>query len=235
MLFRSTSRGSFPNSSKKLSISDNYKPQIPLPVQTIEPPESSEFQLKDSVPTETHNTEYILKTTSDPSKTSLPHVKLKTTLSRQPLSLLVDTGSSVSLIKQSAIEIMPTLTSDKINLRGIDAADVATTTLGHFQLEIPTNTRTQNISYKFHVVKKINLTYDGIIGNDLLNDLVCTINYNTNTLKIQTLHIPLQFIQPVYTIPPRTETVIECSISNPQITEGVIADQNILDSILIAN
>ena len=73
------------------------------------------------------------------------------------------------------------------------------------------------------------------MGNYLLNDLVCTINYNTNTLKIQTLHIPLQFIQPVYTMPPRTEIVIECSISNPQIIEGVVADQNISDSILIAN
>ncbi|CAK1579237.1 unnamed protein product [Parnassius mnemosyne] len=54
-------------------------------------------------------------------------------------------------------------------------------------------------------------------------------------LQIGSNSIKLNFSEPVYTISPRTETVIECTVSNPEVREGVILDQHISNSLLIAN
>ncbi|XP_064292930.1 probable serine/threonine-protein kinase nek3 [Plodia interpunctella] len=65
-----------------------------------------------------------------PSKTLLPHVLIKSSVSDIPLSLLVDSGSSVSLLKHSCIMKHPKLTKDIIQLKGIDPTDNPVCTQG---------------------------------------------------------------------------------------------------------
>ncbi|KAL0818955.1 hypothetical protein ABMA28_008252 [Loxostege sticticalis] len=91
------------------------------------------------------------------------------------------------------------------------------------------------ISHKFHIVNDINLPYDGIIGSDFLTAFNCNINYTKDTLKIFKNTLKLYFNDPFYIIPPRTEAVIECSVKNPEVNEGIIIDQHLSDSLLVSN
>ncbi|KAL0880701.1 hypothetical protein ABMA27_001917 [Loxostege sticticalis] len=69
----------------------------------------------------------------------------------------------------------------------------------------------------------------------MLNAHNCSINYNDNLLHLGKTSIKIHFHDPAFIIPPRTETVIECSVSNPDIKEGLILDQKLSENLLIAN
>lgn len=154
-------------------------------------------------------------------------------MSDRPLSFLVDTGSCVCLIKSSSINKTPKLSDVIITLKGIDPGDDITTTLGSFQMSMFQNPT--KCEHEFHVVEDISLSQDGIIGNDLLKRFGCRINYDEGILHIENNSIKLNFSEPLYTIQPRTEMVIECTVANPQIREGIILDQHVSDSLLVAN
>lgn len=68
-----------------------------------------------------------------------------------------------------------------------------------------------------------------------MQKLGCQIDYLHGLLRIDNDTIHLHFNEPIYTIPPRSETVIECTVSNPNVKEGAILDQHISESLLIAN
>lgn len=160
-------------------------------------------------------------------------------VSQNPLTLLVDSGASVSLIKSTCLQNAPILVKEPINLKGIEPGDHSSTkTLGHLLLEmhlIENKKSSITLFHKFHVINEIHLPFDGIIGTDLLNSFSCKIDYNLNTLTIKDIHIPLQLHEPVYYLPPRSETMIECSVSNSNIKEGLVLDQNQFKDVLIAN
>ena len=178
----------------------------------------------------------IFEITSDPTKILLPHIQVQTSVSNTPLSLLIDSGSSISLIKFNCIQNTPKLRTEVINLKGIDPTEECTQTMGHFNLKLYlSNSPRKFITHKFHLIKNINLPYDGIIGSDMLDNFKCTIDYNKDVLKIDDEDIKLQFRVPTYIIPPRSEMIIECSVKNPEINEGFILDQNISDTLLVAN
>ncbi|CAB3257647.1 unnamed protein product [Arctia plantaginis] len=127
---------------------------------------------------------------------------------------------------------MPRLSNVIITLKGIDPGDEVTPTLGSFKMRIFNNSMKL---HEFHVVDDISLSHDGIIGNDLLKNFSCQVDYSKRILQMENDSMNLNFSEPLYTIPPRTETVIECTVSNPEILEGVILDQHISNTLLIAN
>ncbi|CAF4830994.1 unnamed protein product [Pieris macdunnoughi] len=129
---------------------------------------------------------------------------------------------------------MPNLVDDIIQLKGINSNNETVPTLGHFQLQLFVGIDT-DLAYRFHVVEKIDLGYDGIIGTDFLNDLDGIIDYNSDVLKIRNFTIKIDYSRPVYKIFPRSETIIECTVSNPEQKVGLILDQHLSDSLLIAN
>ncbi|CAF4944161.1 unnamed protein product [Pieris macdunnoughi] len=69
----------------------------------------------------------------------------------------------------------------------------------------------------------------------MLNALGCKIDYTKDLLHIGKITTKLFFNEPVYLIPPRSETIVECSISNPELKEGLILDQKISPNLLVAN
>lgn len=172
----------------------------------------------------------------DVQKRFLPHVLLETQVSKFPLTLLVDSGSAVSLLKITRLHKNIELHKESIKLRGFDTThdDETTSTLGHLRVKLQIS-KDRYLNHKFHVINDIDFPYDGIIGNDLLSKFNCTIDYTTDTLTIKTTKVKLHFFEPFYIIPPRTETIIECSVQNPEIREGLIVDQHLSESLLVSN
>ncbi|KAF9417507.1 hypothetical protein HW555_005430 [Spodoptera exigua] len=64
----------------------------------------------------------------DTTKRLLPHVLVDSPVAEIPLSLLVDSGSAICLLKHSSISKHPRLIKEPIKLKGIDPGDEPTTT-----------------------------------------------------------------------------------------------------------
>ncbi|KAF9404567.1 hypothetical protein HW555_014273, partial [Spodoptera exigua] len=64
----------------------------------------------------------------DTTKRLLPHVLVDSPVAEIPLSLLVDSGSAICLLKHSSISKHPRLVKEPIKLKGIDPGDEPTTT-----------------------------------------------------------------------------------------------------------
>lgn len=141
-----------------------------------------------------------------------------------PLSLLVDIGSSISLLKNSVIKPHTPLNKETLKLRGFNSTDDSVPTLGSVNLTIPLNNKV-SIKHKFHVIENIDFPY-GNVGNDILNEFKGSINFTQEVLKLDKYNIKLYFTDPYYIIPARTEKVIECSVSNSDLEEGLVLDQN---------
>lgn len=75
----------------------------------------------------------------------------------------------------------------------------------------------------------IGFPYDGIIGNDFLSSSHSKIDFNSDKLTTNQVKLNLKFNEPIYVIAPRTKTIIECSVSNLEIGEGLILDENPVD------
>ncbi|CAH4029897.1 unnamed protein product [Pieris brassicae] len=180
------------------------------------------------------DTPTVFEVTSNAIKRSLPYVLLQTNVSEIPIKFLIDSGSSVSLMKQSCVQKKLFFEPPKILLKGINSNSEATKTLGQFPLKFFLSNK-QNITFDFHAVDDINLPYDAIIGNDFLNDLEGIIDYNQNLLTLKNDAIKIDFYNPVYVIPPRSESIIECSVSNPNVKEGLVLDQHFHEDLIFAN
>ena len=130
---------------------------------------------------------------------------------------------------------MPEIIDHKVKIKGIDT-DEDKLILTEGQIHVTINTDEQSVSHLFHMVDKISLPYDGILGNDMFNALGAVINYNDDTLKLKDrITFKMRFNEPVYTIAPRSEAIIECSVMNPDIREGIVTDHHISDTLLVAN
>ncbi|XP_062532989.1 uncharacterized protein LOC101738890 [Bombyx mori] len=75
------------------------------------------------------NCKEIYEINIDTSKKLLPHVLVESPVSDIPLTLLVDSGSAICLLKQSCVLKQPPITPEPINIKGIDPGEEATPTL----------------------------------------------------------------------------------------------------------
>ncbi|CAH4023818.1 unnamed protein product [Pieris brassicae] len=200
-----------------------YMPAIsPLTTSMVDIPNTTPA-IKNNIYNKIHNV------TSYPSEKYLPFVEVQTSVSTKLLKLLVDSGASISLIKKSSIRNMPEIDEHTITFSGIGTADKPMRSFGRIPIEF------NSPRYRFHIIDNINFPYDGIIGNDFLSDNYSNIDFKNESLTISQVELALKFNEPIYTIASRTETIIECSVLNPEIGEGLMVDQNPVDSILIAN
>lgn len=124
---------------------------------------------------------------------------------------------------------MPDITKEIIKIKGIDTINHPISSLGHIPITFA------KVTHHFHVIDGLSIPYDGIIGSDAFIAKDGKIDYTTDSLILGDVTLPLSYKEPVYTIPARTESIIECTISNPQIKEGLVLDQRYSDNLLIAN
>lgn len=167
-------------------------------------------------------------------KRFLPYIKIHTSVNRKPLIFLVDSGASICVLSKKQINDFTQLQNSSIRVKGIDTQKETLKSIGCLNVLLTFNEKLE-IAHTFHIFDNIDLPYDGIIGNDLFMQHKCRINYQLNSLEINNHNIKLSFDEPSYTLEPRTETVIECSVKNPELQEGIILDQHISKSLLVSN
>ncbi|PZC85949.1 hypothetical protein B5X24_HaOG214314 [Helicoverpa armigera] len=175
---------------------------------------------------------------------ALPYIFLNTNYANKPLCFLIDTGASVSIVKLQNFTITPHLSNDKIKLKGLSEDDSHYETLGSFKIDFeytfPTNSKLY-FSYTLNAVSdRVRLNYDGILGNDFLRKLDCDVKYSQNSLLIRGHLIPLNFNRPVYVIPPRSEIIVECPISNSldeleHMKDALVLDHIYSEGVYLAN
>ena len=118
----------------------------------------------------------------------LPLLFLKTSVS-DPIHLLVDTGSSISLLSESLInnpsEIQPVslavkaVTGDKLPITGICT------------LQIVRNGKTLP-PHSFYVTPRLLTEFDGILGNDWFTNQQATINYAQSCVETNSVALPFK-------------------------------------------
>ncbi|KAH9628335.1 hypothetical protein HF086_005785 [Spodoptera exigua] len=181
----------------------------------------------------------VYEISSYSNKVLLPHVYIATSLSTQPLCLLIDTGASISLVKLSSLTNVPELSREIAKIKGFNNTNTHSETLGTRQLHFNLNNNRRE--YKFHLVDdNINLEYDGIIGSDFLNHFKANIDYTSQSINICGQILGINYIQPTYVIPARSEAVIECAVSNYsrehyKNNEGLLLDHSISEGVYITN
>ena len=185
------------------------------------------------IPGKENSIDYKVYEVNTNLKTYLPYVVAQSSVSEKPLTLLIDTGASLCILKKSCLIKPPESRVDVVRIKGIDSKDPITSH-GSLTLDLSLSPG-YIVSHKFHIFDNLGFPYDGIIGNDLFVKNGCRINYDSGMLEIAHHHIKLSFNHPSYTIEPRTETIIECLVQNPEVKEGIILDQHICDKLLVAN
>lgn len=168
------------------------------------------------------------------SSSSLPYIVVKTSHTKESIRLLVDSGSSICIIKNQCLSEPPTVENDILKFKGINDIDTFSETKGKFTLSLELENEVK-VPYYFHIVDKINLEYDGILGSNFLEWYKASISYGTSKLIIQ--DNPLYYFNlkttPLYkghitrVIPPRSEMFIRCNVTNPEIQEGLLLDTKI--------
>lgn len=159
------------------------------------------------------------------------------------MCFLIDTGSTISIIKYSCLLNEPALGTEIIKIKGLSDNDSYCESLGDIRIDFkyrycPKGKITFN--YVFHAIDDtINLLYDGIIGSDFIQHFKIDVQYSTNNLNLQGYLIPICSSNTSYVIPPRSEMVIECPVSNlseiQNRKENLIIDHKICDGVLLAN
>lgn len=227
-----------PSSTKSTMSNEN----TPLPIKQS----STNFQRSLKPSTNFTELKYKSKNDSIPifetytKKVSLPHIYLQTNHAAEPLCFLVDTGASVSIVKNSSLRETPDLSHEIIKLQGITNTESLVTTLGTFQMVL--NLPKDSLNYKFHVTSDdVSLdNYDGIIGSDFFSYFKAKIDYHLKTLLINGQSLPIVYKQPTYIIPARSEAVIECAVSNysPELyqnNEALVLDHVLCNGVYVSN
>ena len=190
----------------------------------------------------TTNTGIINLSDSGNMKSQPYYVTLRLSNTHQDLKFLVDTGSSISIIKSELLaDNCPIFKNEILTLKGITESENLCKTLGYANLEI--FLKNQSINHKFHIVhfdQNLSLKYDGIIGNDLFETYKVKIDYERKNLIISNSFIPLlnnhfKDRNIMYTLSPRSETIVKCNIRNPRLKEGIISDVPLLEGVFISN
>ena len=154
-----------------------------------------------------------------------------------PLSLLIDTGADISIIKQKAIGSNKLIDTLECNINGINENILTTSAKTTLHLQIEHNT----IEHDFLVFNgSIKISTDGILGRDILTKHNCKIDYETFTITIH--QEPQDIVLPIYiniktvsqiNVPPRTEVIQQIDINLNE--DSLVCANEIKSGIYIAN
>ncbi|KAJ3666393.1 hypothetical protein Zmor_001836 [Zophobas morio] len=174
---------------------------------------------------------------------------------KRTLKLLLDGGANISLVKSNALDgETPFYTDETLKLNGINKNKNPVQSVGYSFLNLHFD-RLQ-YEHKFHVLAhETNIPLDGLLGNDFLCNAKAIVDYGSNTLIFRNVRIPLQFrtndiksseTQEIsqnpecensqsYIIQPRTQTLIEFNVLNPEIKEGITPNVEIVDGVYLSH
>ena len=146
--------------------------------------------------------------------TFLPSIKISSDKFNDICEFMIDSGSSVNLIKFNSLNNPAIDTEDNLILRGL--AHTPVKTLGSITMEVLKRI------VKFYVVPdNVIFQYHGILGTEFLKNCNATLDYRHRALLLDDLIIPFTTKEQKI-IPPRTVTPISFIITNPEIDKGYI-------------
>lgn len=157
------------------------------------------------------------------------------------LKFLIDTGAAVSLIKHDVLSTNKTTLDikDIISITGINR-NMPISTLGSTDIELELDYLC--LKHRIHVINsyKINMDYDGILGEDFFLSQKAEISYTAKTIKIADTIIPFNNkisdhkAEQTITLPARSEIISQIHVSG-DLKEGIIKAQEISPNVFIPN
>ena len=161
--------------------------------------------------------------------------------SNKNFKFLIDTGANVSLIKACRLDPETCFNSkDKLILHGL-SPNIPVGTEGSCQ--IPIQICGSVINVKFYILNQaINVPFDGLLGKDFLQRESTTIDYQSNTLTLKSVPVPIKLNTEksehpsvnFVSLKARTETLIEIEVENPEIQEGIIPEIKLLKGVYLS-
>lgn len=168
------------------------------------------------------------------------YIELKTNISHENLSILVDSQADVCVIKQNSLQCDFEIdTSDIIEITGVIKTPIYS--LGAVNIQIFANGLI--ITHKFHVMpNSFNIPSDGIIGRDFNRLYNCVMDYGTREYTIRTrmgnatIPIRIHTKNNNLTIPPRAETtrIFSFSTKSPLLVKAKELQPGVMTSNSIA-
>lgn len=159
------------------------------------------------------------------SKTHQPKVVITCKNFKAYCFFMVDSGSSVNLVKVGILKDTPINTKDKLSLKGITKKPIQT--LGSATFEIM-GKRT-----KFYIVRDdFGIPADGIIGAEFLNQNNAIIDYNQSRLAFGDIQVPF-FKKERVLVPSRTVVTVSFNITNPERKEGYVPRNEPVKGLLL--
>lgn len=138
------------------------------------------------------------------------YIEIKTDVSNEKLSLLIDSQADVCIIKQNSLKFYSKInTSEKIEITGVVRTPIYS--LGTIDIELIIGNTT--VTHKFHIMpNNFNIPSDGIIGKDFNKLYNCILDYGTQEYTMRTklgnytIPINMHTKDNFLTLPPRAET-----------------------------
>lgn len=159
-------------------------------------------------------------------------------------SWLVDTGASISAIKLEQIQNLNIpYKEERLNVKGIGGEVVSK---GYVYLNLCIND--ESFRHKFYVFENLPCKTNGILGQDFFSNYNAVLNYEKDTLNLQTLtgkRVIVQFenhdeeSKMYFVVPARSETVHfmrtsmeeECVVHSQQLCEGVFVANTVVRNV----
>ena len=157
-----------------------------------------------------------------------PTIRINSEDLTQPISLMIDTGASLNLIKIG--RVAPHVEIDRsrvLQIRGITKTYVDT--LGKAQL------RVMGSNIDFHLVdNEFPIEDDGLIGNEFFLTRNADVSYSEQCLKLDGHKIPFWEVETVK-IPARTKGSFFVRVQNFEATEGYVPRQQVAEGIFLGD
>lgn len=95
-----------------------------------------------------------------------------------------------------------------------------------------------SLYHKFHILpRESNVPFDGILGNDFFEQHKANIDYKKKILQVNQISNPIYYIQEIckssIRLKPRSETLINITILNPSIIDGIIPEHIIQNGVYL--
>lgn len=156
---------------------------------------------------------------------------------QKSFNCLVDTGASLSVIKDSALPRNATIYGDNVLVNGIGGQ---IRSLGHVYLTLKAENGV-SFHHKFQVFNNLPLKVDGIIGLDFLTKYDSNIDLVTNNVYLNNngdiCNMPLLHSLPsseYLIIPPRSESIHYISVKSSWKDDGVICATQLNKDLFLA-
>lgn len=165
------------------------------------------------------------------------YISLKTNLSNQFNSFLIDTGADISLLKINFLKSNVLINSSNVSfIKGIGDGSIPT----HGTVDCQIFVKNIFLKHNLHIVDEdFPIPCSGILGLDFLKTFNCVLDYENNTLSFPKYRVKIPIMESPcdnsLSLPARCETIRRISIKTDKLENQIfIPNQEISPGIFVA-